>query len=313
MIRKYNQFLKESFGGFKTIGEYIESLSKDNEYALNIISQYTQDFDPKIRLANVINLLPKSTQDLILKLIIDDKSGKEEPKDVDVIAYTSANLNESTTVIGGKQVLQCFLKVITALGQKGISYNSERTPKNFIFYFETTLLKVGDVKSVMARYQFFYKVVNEIDYTFNFCNLYYGIKTDGKFEYGIKTETEMLAIGTFNLTVGVFKYLLLLNSPSANGLKKQIATLNLDQLFLLGKIKDSMENFNPGSFQKKMKPVITDNIMSYSYFDESIDPNEIDNIKSNFKSFLIPNRWSDKIQVSVSVTGNHLFLNIKIK
>jgi hypothetical protein len=313
MIKRYSQFIKESFGGFRTIGEYIENLSKDNDYALNIISQYTQDFDPKVRLANVVNLLPKSTQDLILKLIIDDKSGNEEPKEADVIAYTSANLNESTTVVGGKQVLQCFLKVITALGQKGISYNPENTPKDFIFYFETSLLQVDDVKSVMSRYQFFDKVVNEIDYTFNFCNLYYGIKTDGKFEYGIKTETEMLIIGQFDLTVGVLKYLLLLNSPSANGLKKQIATLNINQIKLLGKIKNSMENFNPGTFQKKMKPVITDNIISYSYYDENIDINEIENIKSNFKSFLIPNRWSDKIQVSVSVTGNNLFLNIKIK
>ena len=47
--------------------------------------------------------------------------------------------------------------------------------------------------------------------------------------------------------------------------------------------------------------------------DQQIDPNEIENIKSNLKSFLIPFKWSDKIQVSVSVTGNHLYLNIKVK
>jgi len=313
MIISYRDFIKESYGGFKTIGEYIENLSKDNDYALNIISQYTQDFDPKVRLANVVNTLPKSTQDLILKLIIDEKSGNEEPKDVDVIAYTSANLNESTGVVGGKQVLQCFLKVITALGQKGISYNPENTPKDFVFYFETSLLKVDDLKSVMSRYQFFDKVVNEIDYSFNFCNLYYGVKTDGNFEYGIKTESESLPIGKFKLTTGTLKYLLLLNSPSANGLKKQISTLKVDQLLLLGKIKDSMENFNPGTFEKKMKPVVTDNIISYSYFDQSIDLNEIENIKTNFKSFLIPYRWSDKIQISVSINGNYLFLNMKLK
>jgi len=313
MIKNYNQFIKESFGGFRTIGEYIENLSKDNDYALNIISQHTQDFDPKVRIANVVNLLPKTTQELILNLIIDEKSGNEEPKDVDVIAYTSANLNESTTVVGGKQVLQCFLKVITALGQKAISYNPENTPKDFVFYFETSLLKVDDVKSVMSRYQFFDKVVNEIDYSFNFCNLYYGVKTNGNFEYGIKTESESLPIGKFKLTTGTLKYLLLLNSPSANGLKKQISTLKVEQLLLLGKIKDSMENFNPGTFEKKMKPVVTDNIISYSYFDQSIDLNEIENIKTNFKSFLIPYRWSEKIQISVSINGNYLFLNIKLK
>jgi len=313
MIISYRDFIKESYGGFKTIGEYIENLSKDNDYALNIISQYTQDFDPKVRLANVVNTLPKSTQDLILKLIIDEKSGNEEPEDVDVIAYASANLSESITTQGGRQVFQCFLKVITALGQKNISYNSELTPKEFTFYFETDLSQVEDVKSIMSRYQFFDKVIGEIDYTFDFCNLYYGIKTDGNFEYGIKTETELLVIGRFGITSTVLKYLLLLNSPSSNGLKKQIATLDIKKLMLLGKIKNSMENFNYGSFQKKMKPVITDNIISYSYFDEKIDQNEIENIKSNFKSFLIPNKWSDKIQISVSVNGSYLFLNIKLK
>jgi hypothetical protein len=40
---------------------------------VNIISQHTQDFDPKIRISNVINLLPKSKQELILKMILDNK------------------------------------------------------------------------------------------------------------------------------------------------------------------------------------------------------------------------------------------------
>lgn len=313
MIRKYNQFLKESFGGFKTMGEYIENLSKDNDYALNIISQYTQDFDPKIRLANVVNLLPKSTQDLILKLIIDDKSGKEEPKDVDVIAYTDVKLNESIETLGGKQILRCFLKVITALGQKTILYKPELTPNDFIFYFDTDLLKINDVKSVMSRYKFFDDVVNKIDYTFDFCNLYYGITNDLKFQYGIRTENELLKIGQFDINTSVLKFLLLLDSPSANSLKKQISTLNLNQLKLMSKIKSSMVDFNPGTFKKKIKPVITDNVISYSYFDSNIDINEIQNIKSNFKSFLIPFRWSEKVQVNVSITGNYLFFNIKLK
>ena len=95
MIKNYNQFIKESFGGFRTMGEYIESLSKDNDYALNIISQYTQDIDPTVRIANVINLLPKSTQELILKLIKDEKTGREEPKEADVILQQALALQEA--------------------------------------------------------------------------------------------------------------------------------------------------------------------------------------------------------------------------
>lgn len=313
MIKNYNQFIKESFNGFRTIGEYIESISKDNDYALNIISQYTKDIDPTVRLANVINLLPKSTQELILKLIRDEKTGREEPKEADVIAYTSANLNESYDVVAGKKVFQCFLKVITALGQKEISYNAEKTLKDFIFYFETNLLPVDDVKSVMGRYDFFDKFINNIDYTFNNCNLYYGIKLDGKFEYGIRTEDQSITIGSFKLTNGVLKYFLTLSSPSVRGLKKQIATLDLSKLSLLGKIKQEMENFIPGSFEKKMKPNVIDNVISFGYFNQSADQNKIETIKDNLRSFLLQFKWSDRIQFNVNPSDHWVFVNIKLK
>ena len=313
MIKTYNQFVKESFGGFRTMGEYIESLSKDNDYALNIISQYTQDIDPSIRIANVINLLPKSTQELILKLIIDEKTGNEEPKEADIIAYTSANLNESADSLAGKKIFQCFLKVITALGQKEISYNSEKTPKDFVFYFETNLLPVEDVKSVMSRYQYFDSKINEIEYTFNLCNLYYGIKNDKKFEYGIKTEDNFIIIGQFNLSKSILRYFLNLTSPSSKGLKKQIATLDINQLSLLGRIKQEMENFIPGPFEKKMKPNIIDNIISFGYYNLNVDPNQLENLKNNLRSFLMQHKWSERIQFNVNLSDHWVFVNIKLK
>ena len=312
-IGYYKNFLNESKEGFRTIGEYIESLSKNNDYALNIISQYTKDLNPSIRIANAIDILPKSTQDLILKLILDEKSGSQKIDQVDVISYTSANLNESLDTVAGKKIFQCFLKVITALGEKEISYNSEKTPKDYIFYFETNLIEVNDVKSVMTRYQFFDQKVNSIEYTFNFCNLYYGIKIDGNFEYGVRTENQYITFGKFKLTSSILKYFLNLISPSSKGLKKQIATLDLNQILLLGKIKQAMESFSSGSFDKKLKPSIIDNVISFGYYDEKLDLNEIENIKSNLKSFLIPFKWSDQLQVSVTTSGNYLFLNVKVK
>jgi hypothetical protein len=301
------------YSGFKTIGEYIESLSKDNDYALNIISHYTKNVDPTVRLANVINLLPKSKQEFILKMILDEKTGNVKNKEVEIISYTSVNLNESNDSVGGKKVFQCFLKVITALGQKEISQNFDICPKEFLFYFETDLLPVDDVKSVMGRYHYFDFKINKIDYTFNVCNIYYGVKVDGKFEYGIRTESDFVLFGGFDVTPSVLKYFLLLTSPSSKNLRKQLSVLNLEQIILLGKIKQSMINFNAGTFQKRLKPVISDNIISFGFMDQQIDPNEIENVKSNLKSFLIPFKWSDKVQVSVSTTGNHLYLNIKVK
>ena len=178
---------------------------------------------------------------------------------------------------------------------------------------ETDLQKVENVKSVMNRYQFFDQKINSVEYTFTFCNLYYGIKTDGNFEYGIRTEDQFIIIGKFMISSSILKYFLNLTSPSSKGLKKQIATLDLNQILLLGKIKQGMHSFNPGTFGKKLKPSIIDNVISFGYHDQSIDINQIENIKSNLKSFLIPFKWSDKLQVNVTVSGNHLFLNIKVK
>ena len=183
----------------------------------------------------------------------------------------------------------------------------------FIFYFETNLLPVEDVKSVMGRYEFFDKFINNIDYTFNNSNLYYGIKLDGKFEYGIRTEDQYIIIGQFKITNGVLKYFLNLSSPSARSLKKQISTLNLNHLFLIGKIKQEMENFVPGSFEKKMKPNVIDNVISFGYFNQSADQNQIETIKDNLRSFLLQFKWSDRIQFNVNPSDHWVFVNIKLK
>jgi hypothetical protein len=305
--------MNKEFKGFRTIGEYIENLSKDNDYAKNIISQYTQDVDPTIRIANVINTLPESTQKLILKLIVDEKSDNEQPKEVDVISYTSANLNESVETLAGKKIFQSFLKVITALGQKEISQNFGKCPKNFIFYFETNILSVDEVKSVMSRYPYFDNKINQINYIFNDCNIYYGINIEEKFEYGIRTESEFLIFGKFVMTENIIKYFLLLSSPSSKNLKKQLSVLNFKQIQIMGKVKQAMFSFYPPSFENKPLVTIIDNILSYGYTKQDLNLNEVENIKSNLKSFLIPFSWSDMIQISVSISNNYLFLNIKIK
>ena len=313
MIKNYNKFIKESFNGFRTIGEYIESISKDNDYALNIISQYTKDIDPTVKLANAVNLLPKSTQELILKLIINEKTGKEEPKEADVIAYTSVNLNESFDHIGGKKLFQCFLKVITALGQKEISNDPNKCTEKFLFLFFTNFVNFQDVKSVMSRYQFFENKMMDIEYTSNTCNLYYGIKVDGKFEYGLKIDGEYFIFGQFPITQSVLKNILMLTSPSSKNLKKQIVSLTSNQISLLGKIKQAMNGFIIGNQADKLQPTIIDNIITFGYFKNQVSQSDIDNVKSQLKSFLIPFKWSDQIQINVNGTDNHLFLNLRVK
>jgi hypothetical protein len=319
MIKNYNQFIRESFNGFRTIGEYIESISKNNDYALNIISQYTQDIDPTIRLANAINLLDKSTQDFIIKMIQDHKNGTEEQKEPVVSAYTDANLLEANEVIAGKNLFKCYLKVFTALGLKDTKPDWEKTPESFLIYFKTGLVDVNVVKSVMARYRQFDTFINEINYTHNECQLYFGIKCDSTFEYGIGTEDQIIPIGKFKLNKGILNWILTLDSPSAINLKRELLHLDISKIALFCKIKNEMKNFVPGSSEKKMNPQLNDDIITFGYYgigkwdNGKMDTGELENVKNNFKIFLAKYKWAERVQVSVTSNQFWLYLNIKLK
>ena len=319
MIKKYLEFIKEDFEGFNSIGEYVENLAKDDEYALNIISQYTQDIDPTVRLANVINLLDKSTQDFIIKMIKNHKNGTEEQKEPVVTAYTDANLLEANEVLAGKNLFKCYLKVFTALGLKDTKPDWEKTPESFLIYFKTGLVDVNVVKSVMARYRQFDTFINEINYTHNECQLYFGIKCDSTFEYGIGTEDQIIPIGKFKLTKGILNWILTLDSPSAINLKRELLHLDISKIALFCKIKNEMKNFIPGSSEKKMNPQINGDIITFGYYgigkwdNGKMDAGELENVKNNFKTFLSKYKWAERVQVSVTSNQFWLYLNIKLK
>jgi len=323
MIKKYLEFIKESSleeikAKHHSIGEYIESIAGDDEYALNIISQYTKDIDPTIRLANAINLLDEKTQEFILKMIEDNRSGNEEQKEPEVSAYTGANLSESTEQ-GGKNLFKCFLKTLTALGLKDTNINWSKTPDDYIMCFVTNDISVQNVKLIMTRYRQFDLVVNSIDYKHNECQLYYGIKVDGTFQYGIKTEDQNLVIGKFKITKGLFNWLLVLDSPSASNLKKTLISFDLGKIILLGRIKTEMSKFNPGETQHRNKPEINGDVITFAYQGvgkwngPQMDNADFESIRSNFKSFLSKYKWADLVQVSVTANQYWLYLNIKIK
>ena len=320
MLKRYKDFIKESYSNeYETVGEYIEHLAKDDEYASNIISQYTQEIDPTIRLANAINLLDKSTQDFIIKMIQDHKNGTEEQKEPVVSAYTDANLLEANEVIAGKNLFKCYLKVFTALGLKDTKPNWENTPESFLIYFKTGLVDVNTLKSIMTRYRYFDTFINQINYTHNECQLYFGIKCDSTFEYGIGTEDQVIPIGKFKLTKGILNWILTLDSPSAINLKRELLHLDINKIALFCKIKNEMKNFIPGSSEKKMNPQISGDIITFGYYgigkwdNGKMDMGELENVKNNFKSFLSKYKWAEKVQVSVTSSQFWLYLNIKIK
>lgn len=324
MLKKYFQFLKESHldeisNKYHSVGEYIENLTGNDDYLLNIISQYTQEIDPKIRLANAINILDKNQQLELLRRIENHVNREKQPEDIDITAYTTTNLSENHNNLAGKNMFKCFLKTITALGSKDIQLNYDESPNEFLFYFLTKNIPVSTVRSVMSRYQQFQIMTDLIEYTNNECKLYYGIKTDLNFEYGILSDTERIPIGNFKVSKGVFNWILVLDSPSAINLKKTLISLDFNSLVLMCKIKTEVTKFEIGQSTKKMKPQITDNIMTFGFYGYGkwdngvLDAGEIENIKTNFRNFLLKYKWSDKIQISVKTNDFWIYLNIKIK
>lgn len=318
MIKSYNKFIKESFGGFRTISEYIEHLSKDNEYALNVISEFTKDIDPSVRVANAVNTLDDHTQKIILKMIEDEKNGVKPEQEIDVTSYTSTRFDESQQT-GGKNIFKCFLKIISALGQKNCQINWEKTPVDFLAFFVTDSVDLEQTKGIMSRYLYFDKFIKSNQSSSTKSNLYFGIKSNLNLEYGIIVDGKSYFLGSFLLTQGTYNFIMTLDLKSATNLKKFLVSMDLSKLGIYSKLKSVMKDYFPGQSESKLNPTISGDVISYGYeglgnWDNGqLDSGELENIKNNFRSFLMQYKWSDKTQFNVIPSDHWVFINIKIK
>lgn len=86
MILKFNQFLNESFRGFNSIADYLANIAEDSDYARRVISDFTKDIDPSVKVSNALNTLDKPTLEIILKMIEDENKDIQDP--VGVVSYT---------------------------------------------------------------------------------------------------------------------------------------------------------------------------------------------------------------------------------
>jgi len=317
MIKKYLEFIKESeLQDFNSLGEWVESLY-DDEYVKNIVNRFLEDVSPDIRLSNAINTLEKSEQDDIKAQIDTYLQNGIEDKDAEVIVSTE--INESTDItVAGKSIFNSFLKVLTALGQKEKGPNSEKCPSHFLLLWHYTDLSTTDVKSVFSRFKSLTRYIEMIDYGKNDCALYFGIKCDGTFEYGIAYD-KLNPIGQFKLTPSIVRWLVTIESKSATSLKKEIVNLSYSDILMLGKIKNDMKEFKPGYFEKEMKPTITDKVITFAYYgvgkwdNGKLDEGELSNIKINFNNWIITKKWGEKVLISVKPHSFWLYIQIKLK
>jgi hypothetical protein len=317
MINKYKLFIAESkFDEYKkeyhSIGEWIEEVSKDDDYLQSIISNYIHDIDTDINISNAVNMLQDFDLKQLFYRIYNYINNGEKEKDVDIMANVEITENVK---FGGKNMLQSFLKSLTGLGLKE-SFVSE-SKNNFFLFYTSKNVSVLKLKTVFNRFRSLSMFIDRIKYDLNDCDVYYGIKQDMVFEYGFLCDNEEIKIGSFKINKSTLKSLLLLQSPSALPLKRDILSLDFSDLVLLCTITREMQNYKLSS--KSKGPILKDGVLSFGYYgvgkwdNDVLDEGEYYNIRNNFKNWLIKFKWSDKILVSITHNEYWIYLNFKIK
>jgi hypothetical protein len=312
-IKSYNNFLREK----KDIAEEIVSLADNDSYAQSLLSNYCKNFDTSIDLISVVSLLDTDLQEELLQKIKRFKTQKEE--DPTIFTNTDLNLLESNDKIGGKNLFDCFLKILTALNCKNISVNPELTPKEFLIYLITNDINYLDIRSVSSRFKYLDLLIETFKTSTQIAKLYYGLRNDMVIEYGLTYQDTTHKIGEFKFKFETYESLI--NSPllALFNFKTHLKNFNYEKLKIFGKIKKTMNNFSPGYFEKQSKPTIKGDIITFGYYgigrwdDGFMDHNEIQSVKNNLKNYLIQFPWSEQLQLSIIAKEYWLYINIKLK
>lgn len=319
VLKNYKLFLKESISreDFNTVGEYIEKLAEDDEDARIFIGDYLKDYNPTVRIANAVNYLKKSEQEEIINKILQNKKNIE-PEEPTVIVNTDLEVLESESSLGGKNLFKCFLKIITALGQKSININKELKPEDFFIYYLTDWINSEDLRSVMSRYDFFEEILISMNIQSN-VRLYYGIKDNLFFEYGINIDGQNNPSGEFKINKSAFEFLKTLSSPSSSNLKFFLSDIDFEKMKLIDNIKVEIGKFNPGYHEKKSFEIENNEILVFGFYgigkwdNGKMDSSELENIKNNFRTFLMKYKWSDYIKINFETKQFWLYLKVKLK
>jgi hypothetical protein len=339
MIKKFIEFIKENFeteteNNFNSLGEWVEYLfdlyKNDDEKLSNLKSILNREYNIRyqddlndiksdIRLSNAINILDDKTKSEMSSLISNFvKNGVEEKEPIVDFSTDIEDLIESDITMSGKNIFKSFLKCITALGKKDQNPNREICPDDFLLYYNYDDISSNDLKLIFKRFKSLHIYTDLIPYDLNSLSLYYGIKTNGQLEYGMKTD-KIIPIGLFKIGANSIKWLLSLDSKSLFFLKKDLVNWNSQELSILSKIKFDLNTYNPGFFDKKSHFIITDKIITIGYYgigkwdNGKIDLGEFQNLKQNFNNWIITKKWFDKVKYNISSNSFWVYFNIKIK
>jgi hypothetical protein len=333
MIKKYLEFVNESHDkkreDFNSLGEWVEYLystlkDDDLDYIKNIVNRNfnvsrkddLSDIPSDIRLANAINILNDDIKieiESLIKHFLDKGIEEKDP----TIEYSTDVEELTENVTSGKNIFTSFLKCITALGGKNIESDFINCPSNYTFYYEYKTIS-NDVKMIFSRFSSLKKYVDLIPYDLNEISIYYAINIDGDLEYGFKTD-KLVPFGFFKLNSSAIKWLLVLDLKSAFNLKRDLVNYTTGDLKLVGKIKNELNSYNPGFFEKKSEIIIKDKVISIGFYgigkwdNGKLDIGEYNNLKQNFNNWIISKSWSGKVQYGLKSNSFWVYLSIKIK
>lgn len=307
-IKKWPNFIKESFG------LQVQKMADNNPELKNIINGFLVGIDPKLNMASAVDSLDDTKKGDIKSAIEKYKSGESRKS----VSTSTKQIQKTET--NPKKIFQILLKVITALGKKEEAKTKwNKNTEDWIYYYEVENVNMIALKNIANRFQSISRYVEKIDYTLNHIDIYFGIKTDNTFNFGFSKEKDFnLHIGSFDLNASNFKFLLLLDSPSAWSLKKDLVNMDINKIKMVSKIKKAMNSFQI-SAQKKSFDVIEDNILSFGFYgigvwnDTTLDPNYLQTLREKVKNYLLQFNWADKIKIVLNYSEFWVYLNIKLK
>ena len=321
-IKKYNDFIFENSvedleKEWHSIGEYVEYLLKDNNEDIKaIVNNFIKESDADIRIANAVNLLKDYDKQSLVDQINDCINGVE--KNADIIANT--DLQELMESNGGRNIFNSFLKSISAFGLKDTKPNYDKSPNEYIIYFEYQNLSTDKVKSIFARFKSLNDFINLIDYKFNECTLYFGIKYlngDLFLDYGVKSEDQTNTMGSFKLTQSILNGLITSTFIALNSFKSELVNITYKELLLLAKIKNELPKFDPGYHDTQLKPQLNNGVLLFGYHglgkwnNGVMDQSDFEIFKSKLKEWILKYNWHSRILVNTN--SNSFWVNVNIK
>lgn len=329
-IKKYLDFISESYNDFDTIGQWVESLSNDPEI-MRIVNRYItdetgiylgSDISPTIKLSNAVNLLDDRTKSEIKSQIEYYLEGGIKEKKPDIIASTQTdileNLQDSEVVKAGRGVFQSFLKTWTALGLKDQNPNWNITPADMLFWWQSPDLEYLEVSQIFSRFRSLSMYFQNHQTEITGVKLYFGVSCDARLEYGFILQNRVV-IGDFKLNKSTLNWINKLGLKSSNSLKNYLNQFSYFDIKSLGLIKNDIEQFIPGYFESKSTPTIQKKIISFGWYgvgkwdNGKLDEGELQNIKNNFVTWLMTKKWSDKVLISIKANSFWVYIHIKLK